>query len=29
MIDKALTVKRETVGTAFGHIEPDTLIEVE
>ena len=29
MIDKALTVKREKVGTAFGHIEPDTLIEVE
>ncbi len=29
MIDKALNVKREKLGTAFGHIEPGTLIEVE
>jgi mRNA interferase MazF len=29
MIDKALTVKRDKVGPAFGHIEPDTLVEVE
>jgi mRNA interferase MazF len=29
MIDKALTVKRDKVGNAFGHIEPDTLVEVE
>ena len=29
MIDKALTVKRDKVGAVFGHIEPDTLIEVE
>ena len=29
MIDKALTVKRDKVGPAFGHLEPDTLVEVE
>ena len=29
MIDKALTVKRDKVGPAFGHVEPDTLVEVE
>lgn len=29
MIDKALTVRRDKVGAVFGHIEPDTLIEVE
>jgi mRNA interferase MazF len=29
MIDKALTVKRDKVGAVFGHIEPETLIEVE
>ena len=29
MIDKVLTVKRDKVGAVFGHIEPDTLIEVE
>jgi mRNA interferase MazF len=28
MIDKALTVKRDKVGPAFGHLEPDTLVEV-
>jgi len=29
MIDKALTVKRDKVGPAIGHIEPGTLVEVE
>jgi len=29
MVDKAMTVKRERVGPAFGRIDPDTLIEVE
>jgi mRNA interferase MazF len=29
MIDKVLTVKRDKVGAVFGHIEPETLIEVE
>lgn len=29
MVDKALTVRRDKVGPAFGHIEPDALVEVE
>jgi mRNA interferase MazF len=29
MVDKALTIRREKLGTAFGRIEPDALIEVE
>jgi len=29
MVDKAMTVKRDKVGQAFGHIEVDALIEVE
>ena len=29
MVDKATTVKREKVGSPFGHIDEDTMIEVE
>lgn len=29
MVDKALTVRRDKLGPAFGRIEADTLIEVE
>lgn len=29
MMDKAMTVKRERIGPAFGRIEPDTLLQVE
>jgi mRNA interferase MazF len=29
MVDKALTVKRDKLGPAFGHIEADTMVEVE
>lgn len=29
MVDKAMTVKRDKVGQAFGHIEVDALMEVE
>lgn len=29
MVDKALTVRRDKLGPAFGRIEVDTLIEVE
>ena len=29
MVDKALTVKREKLGPAFGHVEADTMLEVE
>jgi mRNA interferase MazF len=29
MVDKAMTVKRERVGPAFGRIDADTLVEVE
>ena len=29
MVDKAMTVKRDKVGLAFGHIEAETLVEVE
>ena len=29
MVDKALTVKRDKLGPAFGHIEADTMVEVD
>lgn len=29
MVDKAMTVKRDKVGSAFGRIEADALVEVE
>ena len=29
MVDKAMTVKRDKVGPAFGHIDSDALVEVE
>lgn len=29
MVDKATTEKREKVGSPFGHIDEDTMIEVE
>lgn len=29
MVDKAMTVKRDKVGQAFGCIDADTLVEVE
>lgn len=29
MVDKAMTVKRDKVGPAFGHIGADVLVEVE
>ena len=29
MVDKAMTVKRDKVGPAFGHIYTDALVEVE
>lgn len=29
MIDKAMTVKRDKLGSAFGHIDADALVEVE
>ena len=29
MVDKAVTVKRDKVGPSFGHIDVDTLVEVE
>ncbi len=29
MVDKAMTVKRDKVGPAFGHIDADVLVEVE
>lgn len=29
MVDKAMTVKREKVGPAFGRIDADVLVEVE
>jgi mRNA interferase MazF len=29
MVDKAMTIKRDKVGQAFGHIETDALVEVE
>jgi len=29
MTDKSLTVKRDKVGRAIGHLEPDTLVAVE
>lgn len=29
MVDKAMTVQRDKLGTAFGRIDADTLLEVE
>jgi mRNA interferase MazF len=29
MVDKAMTVRREKLGGAFGHLEPEPLLEVE
>ena len=29
MVDKAMTLKREKVGPTFGHINADTMVEVE
>ena len=29
MVDKAMTVKRDKAGPAFGHIDADTMVEVE
>ena len=29
MVDKAMTVKRDKLGQAFGHIDTDAMIEVE
>ena len=29
MVDKAMPVKRDKVGPAFGHIDADALVEVE
>jgi len=29
MVDKAMTVMRDKMGAAFGHIEADKLVEVE
>ncbi|MFT0533814.1 type II toxin-antitoxin system PemK/MazF family toxin [Castellaniella hirudinis] len=29
MIDKALTVRRKKIGTAFGHLDTATLVQVE
>ncbi len=29
MVDKAMTIKRDKVGQAFGRIDADTLVEVE
>ena len=29
MVDKAMTIKQDKVGPAFGHIDADTLVEVE
>jgi mRNA interferase MazF len=29
MIDKAMTVRREKIGRAFGHIDPESLLEIE
>lgn len=29
MVDKAMTVKRDKVGPSFGHIDADTMVEVE
>ncbi|MGI9133736.1 MAG: type II toxin-antitoxin system PemK/MazF family toxin [Rhodoferax sp.] len=29
MVDKAMTVKRDKLGPAFGHIDADALVELE
>lgn len=29
MVDKAMTVKRDKIGPSFGHIDADSMVEVE
>jgi mRNA interferase MazF len=29
MVDKTMTVKRDKVGPAFGHVDEDTMVEIE
>ncbi len=29
MVDKAMTVKRDKIGPAFGHLDADVLVEIE
>ncbi|WP_256582267.1 type II toxin-antitoxin system PemK/MazF family toxin [Pseudomonas sp. MYb185] len=29
MVDKAMTIKRDKIGPAFGHIDADALVEIE
>ncbi|GFE61313.1 type II toxin-antitoxin system PemK/MazF family toxin [Geobacter sp. AOG2] len=29
MVDKAMTVKYDMIGPAFGHVDADTLVEIE
>lgn len=29
MVDKTMTVKRDKVGPAFGHIDADAMVEIE
>ena len=29
MVDKAMTVKRDKIGSAFGYVDADALVEVE
>ena len=29
MVDKAMTVKRDKIGPTFGHIDADSMVEVE
>ena len=29
MVDKVMTVKRDKIGSVFGHIDTDTMVEVE
>ncbi len=29
MVDKAVTIKRDKIGPAFGHIDADALVEIE
>ena len=29
MVDKAVTVRRDRIGRVFGHVEPNTMLEVD
>lgn len=29
MVDKAMTIRRDKIGPAFGHIDANTLVEIE